>query len=130
MRTCVLDTRVLVTGFLRPESPSGMILNEVVNLSLFLILDSRIFFEYQGVLSRPRFDLPLSLTEPVLALIRARGNLISPSRFEEDLPDEGVRPFVEVALSTGAPWVFDNMGQTFEIPSLRVISPGEALHWE
>ncbi len=121
----VLDTHVLVSGFLRSDSAPGRILNELVNISFALVLDSRIFFEYRNILERPRFRLSPSLFEPVLSLVKTKSRWISPQRYNGHLLDEGERPFVEAALSAGVP-VISSEGIPFSgIASLKVLSPEE-----
>ncbi len=119
----VLDTHVMVSGFLSSDSAAGMILNELVNMSIALILDSRIYLEYRDVLERPRFRLSPSLVEPVLALVKAKGMWISPQRYNGPLISEGDRPFVEAALSAGVPVISRSEIVTSAAGPLTVLSP-------
>ncbi|HDQ93456.1 MAG TPA: PIN domain-containing protein [Synergistetes bacterium] len=123
----VMDTNVLVSGFLRSGAPPGILLNGLVNRSFNLVLDSRIFLEYKDVLARPKFRLPPAVTEPILALINAKGKWISPIGYEGILPDEGDRPFVEAALAAGVPLITGNLKHFASVPSLPVLSPTQAL---
>jgi len=123
----VMDTNALVSGFLRSDNPPGILLNGLVNLSFGLVLDSRIFLEYRDVLARPKFCLPPAVTEPVLALINAKGQWVSPTRYGGALPDEGDRPFVEAAISAGVPLVTGNLKHFASVRPLLVLSPAQAL---
>ncbi|MDO9509236.1 MAG: PIN domain-containing protein [Thermovirgaceae bacterium] len=124
----VMDTNVLVSGFLRSDTPPGILLNGLVNRSFDLVLDSRIFLEYGDVLARPKFRLTPAVTGPVLALINAKGKWISPIGFDGILSDEGDRPFVEVALAAGVPLITGNLKHFASVPSsLLVLSPAQAL---
>lgn len=123
----VLDTNVLVSGFLRSDTPPGILLNGVVNRSFFLVLDSRIFLEYRDVLARPKFHLTPSVIEPVLALIKAKGEWITPVKYDGALTDEGDRPFVEAALTAGVPVITGNPKHFADLPSMVVLSPAMAL---
>lgn len=122
-----MDTNVLVSGFLRSNTPPGILLNGLVNRSFGLVLDSRIFLEYRDVLARPKFCLPPAVTQPVLALINAKGHWISPTRYGGTLPDEGDRSFVETALSAGVPIITGNLKHFSSVPLLPVLSPAQAL---
>lgn len=127
MTRFVMDTNVLVSGFLRSDTPPGILLNGLVNRSFGLVLDSRIFLEYRDVLARPKFCLPPAVTEPVLALINAKGHWISPTRYGGTLPDEGDRPFVEAALAAGVLIITGNLKHFVYVSSLLVLSPSQAL---
>jgi predicted nucleic acid-binding protein len=122
-----MDTNVLVSGFLSSETPPGILLNELVNLSFGLVLDSRIFLEYRDVLARPKFCLLPAVTEPVLLLINAKGQWISPPRYDVSLPDEGDRPFVEAALAAGVPIITGNLRHFATVSPLTVLSPAQAV---
>ena len=55
----VLDTNVLVSGFLSPHGPPGAILRSILAASITLCLDERILTEYRDVLTRGRFAFVL-----------------------------------------------------------------------
>ena len=48
----VLDTNVLVSGFLSPHGPPGAILRSILTGSITLCFDERILAEYRDVLMR------------------------------------------------------------------------------
>ena len=127
MNRVVLDTNVVVSGFLNAENPPGRLLNAVVNGLLLPVLDSRIFAEYREVLLRPRFGLDREDVESVLDLIRFEADWISPAPFLGVLPDEGDRPFVEAALSAGVPLVTDNLRHFQPVEGLCLMQPADAL---
>ena len=52
----VLDTNVLVTGWLSPSNPPGRIIDALRTEQIQLVLDDRIFLEYGEVLRRPKFE--------------------------------------------------------------------------
>jgi len=50
----VVDTNVIVSGILKPESPPAKILNLVLSEKLLICADSRIISEYRNVLLREK----------------------------------------------------------------------------
>ena len=71
----VLDTNVLVSGFLSPYGPPGAILRSILAGSITLCFDERILTEYRDVLTRGRFAFStMSLTKsPTTACCRCSG---------------------------------------------------------
>lgn len=57
MKTWVLDTNVVVSGFLKPHGPSAMLLDEFFTRRLRLAYDTRILSEYGEVLARSDFGI-------------------------------------------------------------------------
>ena len=127
MTRIVLDTNVIVSGFLCADNPPGRLLNAVVNGLLLPVLDSRIFVEYREVLFRRRLGLNREDVEAVLDVVRFGAEWISPIPFMGPLPDEDDRPFIEVALTARVPLVTGNSRHFQPIEGLAVIRPSEAL---
>lgn len=127
MTRLVLDTNVIVSGFLRADNPPGRLLNAVVNGLLLPVLDARIFLEYREVLARPRFRLDRADVEAVLDYFRFKGEWVSPAPIMDSLPDENDRPFIEVALAVRVPLVTGNRKHFPPVGGLVVVGPSEAL---
>ena len=53
----VLDTNVLISGLLTPFGVCGEIVRMLTSNVLTLCADSRILFEYEDLLRRPRFAI-------------------------------------------------------------------------
>jgi putative PIN family toxin of toxin-antitoxin system len=127
MTRIVLDTNVIVSGFLRAGTPPGRLLNAVLNGLLLPVMDARIFLEYREVLSRPRFRLDRADVEAVLDFFRFTAEWVSPAPFITSLPDEDDRPFIETALAARVPLVTGNRKHFPPIEGLVVVGPSEAL---
>ncbi|MFI5360784.1 MAG: putative toxin-antitoxin system toxin component, PIN family [Elusimicrobiota bacterium] len=105
----VLDTNVVVSGFLNPSGPPGTLVRMVAEGILCLCHDARILAEYRDVLLRPKFGLPASLVEPFLEQIEADGFLASAAPLPSSLPDPDDEPFLEIAVASLAPLVTGNI---------------------
>ena len=95
----VLDTNVLVSGFLHPFSAAGEIVRLVVSGELELLYDARILWEYREVLRRPRFSFDPVDVEALLEQLEASGLAVAARPLEKHLPDASDEPFLEVALA-------------------------------
>jgi len=105
----VLDTNVLVSGLLSPHGAPAGILNHVINGSVVLVLDARIFDEYSDVLHRKKFSFPGEAVNEILAFIRREGTFISPLPVTCTVPDPGDLPFIEASLHANVPVVTGNI---------------------
>jgi uncharacterized protein len=106
----VLDTNVLVSGFLSPHGPPGRIVDWLRDGTVQAVLDDRIFDEYADVLARPAFDLPVEEVSIVLDSIRRHAQWITAASeaTASGLPDPDDAPFLECARSARVPVVTGN----------------------
>jgi putative PIN family toxin of toxin-antitoxin system len=104
----VLDTNVLVSGLLSSRGAPAGILNLVVNGSLILVLDTRIFDEYADVLHRKKFAFPEDAVMEILSYIKREGVFVPPPPVSFTVPDPGDLPFIEVSLHARVPVVTGN----------------------
>jgi putative PIN family toxin of toxin-antitoxin system len=95
----VLDTNVIISGYLNPHGPPGDILARVASDELTLCYDARIFAEYDEVLHRPEFDLPEESIRSFLDQLQRNGDLVAGTLLTKQLPDPDDAPFLEVALA-------------------------------
>ena len=111
MNRAVFDTNVVVSGFLSPAGPPGRIVEWLRNGEAQAVLDDRIMAEYDEVLKRHQFGLPVSEVYLVLAAIRARSFWVEAeaARTVRGLPDPDDVPFLECALASGVPLVTGNL---------------------
>ena len=111
MNRAVVDTNVVVSGFLSPAGPPGRIVEWLRNGEVQAVLDDRIMAEYAEVLARPVFRLPVVEVELVLAAIRARSFWVEAgaARIVRGLPDPDDAPFLECVLASGVPLVTGNL---------------------
>jgi predicted nucleic acid-binding protein len=106
-------------------APSG-ILNLVVTGSVLLVLDTRIFDEYEDVLRRKKFAFPEDAVQEVLSFIRREGRFVLPPPAGCTVPDPGDLPFIEISLHARVPVVTGN-GRHFQGSGAMVLSPAEFL---
>jgi putative PIN family toxin of toxin-antitoxin system len=111
MNRAVFDTNVVVSGFLSPPGPPGRIVEWLRNGEAQAVLDDRIMAEYDEVLKRHQFGLPVSEVNLVLAAIRARSFWVEAeaARMVRGLPDPDDAPFLECALAADVPLVTGNI---------------------
>lgn len=95
----VLDTNVLVSGMLSPFGICGEIVRMLTGNELTLCIDSRIIFEYQEVLYRPKFDLDSNSIEIIIEYIENKAENYPTTPLSVSLPDPDDNPFMEIAIS-------------------------------
>lgn len=98
----VLDTNVLVSALLKPNSVPGRILDLVVARQVVVAMDHRIFVEYRDVLYRPEFELPRKEVADLLDFLWYSSERVQASELATQLPDPEDRMFIEVAVRSFA----------------------------
>jgi uncharacterized protein len=128
MIRAVVDTNVLVAGFLSAGGPPGRIVDWLRAGSVIAVIDDRIFAEYAEVLARPAFKLPPADVEDVLAAIRSHAVWadVGPQEMVS-LPDLDDAAFAECALVESVPLVTGNQRHFPKTAcrGLRVMTPAE-----
>jgi len=128
MIRAVVDTNVLVAGFLSAAGPPGRIVDWLRAGTVIAVLDDRILAEYVEVLLRPVFGLPPSDVEDVLTAIRSRATWadVGPGGSVQ-LPDADDAAFAECALVEAVPLVTGNLRHfpKSACRGLRVLTPAE-----
>lgn len=122
----VLDTNVLVSGLLSSRGAPAGILNLVINRSVIILLDTRIFDEYADVIRRDKFKFPEDAVQEILAFIRRDGLFTTPRPVACTIPDPGDLPFIEVSLHAGVPIVTGNI-RHFKGSGTVVLTPAAFL---
>ncbi|NLE25353.1 MAG: putative toxin-antitoxin system toxin component, PIN family [Clostridiaceae bacterium] len=107
----VLDTNVLISGMLNPSGPPGQIIDFLRSDVLQLVVDDRILAEYIDVLRRDYFlkYFTESDREDIIEYLSKNSYYSSSSVVVNDLPDEGDRPFIEIAISENVPLITGNI---------------------
>ncbi|WP_126993670.1 putative toxin-antitoxin system toxin component, PIN family [Thermosipho globiformans] len=123
----VVDTNVIVSGILKPESLPAKILNLVLSEKLLICADSRIVSEYRNVLLREKFGFPKKLVNDLIDFIESTSILVSPPPISLDLIDKGDLPFIEVALFVNVPIITGNKKHFQEIKDLIIYTPNDFL---
>lgn len=125
----VLDTNVVVSGFISPKGPPGRLAQAVSDGVIAPVFDARMLDEYAEVVQRPRIaariDVPAALTW-ILMLQHVGVALDQVDVYSGPLPDEDDRPFLEVALASGAVLVTGNAADYPKTAGVEVLTPAEA----
>lgn len=92
----VIDTNILVSSLLKPDSLPGFILKEVIQGRIVPIFNEEIIEEYETVLRRDKFEFTEKVIDSIIDIFILRG--ISVHRLPQtiDLIDEKDRCFYEV----------------------------------
>lgn len=125
----ILDTNVLVSGLLNPNGFPGIIIGLLLNGKIMVCYDSRIIFEYEKVLSYPRFHFDENDIIALIEYIKEQGSPVS----AEPLKTRPVSPhdamFLEVGLSSGAGYLITGNIRHYphRINGLKVITPAQFI---
>jgi putative PIN family toxin of toxin-antitoxin system len=96
----VLDTNVLVSALLKPNSIPGRILDLVLARQVVPALDDRVFAEYRDVFFRPEFDLPRKEVADLLDFLWYSSERVQAGELATELPDPKDRMFIDGAVSS------------------------------
>jgi uncharacterized protein len=125
----VLDTNVLVSGFLTRTGNCAVILNLILDGRITTCLDCRIIEEYRRVCADPRLHLDQQTVHTVLDLLISTAEHITPFPWKKQLPDTDDMPFLETAMTAEAVLITGNMKHfpAHSCGSVTVMSPSEYL---
>lgn len=124
----VLDTNVLVSGFINPYGPPGVLVGFAASGDLTLCYDARILAEYREVLLRPKFGFDARAVEDFLAQIEAEGEPVLAAPLPHNLPDRSDEPFLEAALSSRSECLVTGNREHFPARlclGMKILSPAE-----
>ena len=94
----VIDTNVLVSAAMKPESVPGQVLELVLDGVIVPVLNKTIIDEYRDVLLRPKFDFPEQIIKDILNEIYGHGVHVDAEHIDIDLPDPKDLVFYEVMM--------------------------------
>ncbi|MFP4267235.1 MAG: putative toxin-antitoxin system toxin component, PIN family [Spirochaetaceae bacterium] len=120
----VLDTNVLVSALIKPESYPAHVLNAILNENLTLLYDHRILEEYRRVLLRPRFGFTMEMIEPLLDYLESGGQFVVANYSGRQFEDDEDKKFYEVAVTGRADFLVTGNVRHFPNESL-IITPRE-----
>ncbi len=118
----VVDTNVLVSALLRPESIPARILDTVLSRQATLALDHRVYLEYREVLMRPEFGFPRDYVDNILDFLWRSSERAHAVALPVELPDPDDAKFLEVAASAAADALITGNLKHF-LPSQRYSVP-------
>ena len=124
----VIDTNVIVSALLsRLKNTSTVQLMQCLILGdITPIYNDEILAEYYSVLTRPKFNLPESLIDETMEVIKKFGINSSRQEAKEQLPDPKDIVFYEVALANEDSFLVT--GNTKHFPKKPfVVTPAEML---
>jgi len=127
----VIDTNVLVSGLLSPYGAAAEIVRMAVAGSLDLLYDARIIYEYEEVLSRPKFSFEKSRVDTLIEFIEHYGIQVAATPLSIHLPDVDDEPFLEVAISGKAECLITGNVAHYPIKSrrkMRIFAPRHFLN--
>lgn len=126
----VIDTNVIVSGLLKPFSPSGEIMRLLADAKLRICYDARILLEYEQVLHREKFGFDPALVAIVLDSIKEMGICMAGSPMKKRLPDPADEMFVEVASDPQCRLLITGNGKHFPktaCGNINVLTPREFI---
>ena len=94
----VIDTNVIVSAAMKPESVPGQVLELVLDGVIVPVLNKTIIQEYHDVLLRPKFDFPEQIVKDILSEIDGHGVHVDAEHIDIDLPDPKDLVFYEVVM--------------------------------
>ena len=130
---CVLDANVVISAFLRPQGPPGMILRRFLGKDSFdLVASAEIIDEIRETMHRPKIRARIGATpEEIDVLVEALARLSlmvapkeSPRILVEDDPDDG--KYVSAALEAGADFLVTGDRHLLDLgdsTGIRIITP-------
>jgi putative PIN family toxin of toxin-antitoxin system len=114
----VLDTNVVVSGFLSAAGPPGRLLDAALGGQLMLALDDRIEAEYAAVLARPKLGFRAEEIAAFVAELRFHHRPSPVPILALRLPDPADQAFLEVAMAAAERVLVT--GNTKHFPASRV----------
>lgn len=124
----VVDTNVLVSALIRSEGIPARILDLILSGQVKIILDHRIYAEYQDVLLRPEFGFAPERVDNLLDFLLQSGERIYTISTSVVLPDAYDGKFLEVAIDGSAEFLVTGNLKHFparQRHGVRVVSPRE-----
>lgn len=124
----VIDTNVLVSALLthNVNSPTERIFQLVFNGEITALFNEEILAEYEEVLTRKKFKFPQEDVQELLDFIKKNGIHENRTPFNETMPDEDDRVFLEISLSREDSFlVTGNLKHYPKLP--EVLTPAEFI---
>jgi putative PIN family toxin of toxin-antitoxin system len=128
--TIVLDTNVVISGILKPYSPSAVILRLVAEGAIQAAYDLRILAEYRDVLTRAKFNFSHDTVDAFFTQMEQEGVPVSCRPLKFHLPDPDDESFLEIALAAKAMAIVTENKRHFPkggYEGVKILSPAEFL---
>ncbi len=109
----VVDTNVLVSALLKPESLPATVLTLALSRRFQLCVSEAIFTEYEEVIRRPRFKRSPDVIDGTLRSIRKIGYWVKATASVRECGDLGDNMFLECAEAANADYVVTGNARHF-----------------
>jgi len=125
----VLDTNVVVSAALKPDSLPRTVLLLALTKPARLYVSDAVMAEYQDVLARPELRIRRGIQRQIVDLIRQRAYLVKPSRSLQVAADPGDNIFVECADAGRADYLVTGKQRHFPKfwKKTKIITPRELI---
>ena len=125
----VIDTNVIVSAAIKPESIPGEIIALVFSGEIRPVFSREILLEYEKVLSRPKFCFERSYVENVIKTFNIVGDNIIPLRLSAHFEDADDKKFYEAFVSLKDERdIYLITGNIRHFPNEeRIVTPGQML---
>ena len=133
MLKIVLDTNVLVSGLLKPNSPPEIVLSHIFDEQIQVYFSKDILDEYRGVLVRDKFRKKLNHSKVMSFLdqLQTHGCLISPDvRLQVIKDDPADNKFLECSVEAPADFFVTGNKKHFSFTRFRgtrIVTPKEFI---
>ena len=126
----VIDTNVLVSALIthNPEAATAKVVRHLLERDFIPMYDEDIIAEYADVLHRTKFPILSETADALISYVIENGVEASRIHFEEPMPDEDDRVFLEVALSKEDSFLVTG-NQKHYPTSARIITPSQFLEY-
>lgn len=124
----VIDTNVFVSAFIshNRNAATTLVFNHFLDGDITPLYNDEILAEYKEVLSRKKFHLTEETVSQFIQTIKEYGIHEDRTPFDEALPDEDDRVFLEITLSRDDSFlVTGNLKHYPQLP--EIISPAEFI---
>ena len=101
----VIDTNILVSALLQPESLPAAVLMLALSGEVQLCVSDAVFAEYDEVIRRPRLKRPADVIEGALQSIRKLGHWVKPDVKVDECSDPDDNVFLECAQAGEADYL-------------------------
>lgn len=126
----VIDTNVLVSALIthNPEAATAKVVRHLLERDFIPMYDEDIIAEYADVLHRAKFPILPETADALISYVIENGVEASRINFEEPMPDEDDRVFLEVALSKEDSFLVTG-NQKHYPASACIITPAQFLEY-
>ena len=132
MLKVVVDTNVIVSALLRPQSNSALTISLILDGDCRLCLSDDIFTEYEGVLAREKFKrLDRPRVKELLFTIKGRALWVTPKGSIDNVAkDPADKVFLECALEAEADFLITGNIHHFPVKNFHntlIVTPSEFM---